>query len=137
MLCCPIIITHPWHLVRAFIYDFFLFVGNIIRGMIVLIMQGGPELGKSWLCDMCLFILSNGTKNNQESNKRLTASRPAISLRNILKHDHQWFCFFLKSSFTLLFRNMLICINKSGWAGPHSSSKFSKFQLDSKYSTIK
>ena len=27
--------------------------------------------------------------------------------------------------------------NKSGWAGPHSSSKFSKFQLDSKYSTVK
>ena len=27
--------------------------------------------------------------------------------------------------------------NKSGWAGPHSSSKFFKFQPDAKYSTVK
>ena len=34
-------------------------------------------------------------------------------------------------------RNIKGISNKLGWAGPRSSSKFSKFQLDSKYSTVK
>ena len=71
----------------------------------------------------------NPKTNKKDSKNELFlfpyCSMSAISIQDTILCNQNWFQ-------NWRIKNM----NKSGWAGPHSCSKFSKFQLDSEYSTV-